>query len=76
MRFGTRDTHVPADRGGAAGGESQTRFFRRFRRICLIGYYPTPTGVAELGYIGYPPSARFAGPPPPVLAMLGDEPGV
>lgn len=63
-------------RRAAAGGASEARFFKRFRRICLIGYYTTPTGVAELGYIGYQPSARFAGPPPQVLARLGIEPGV
>lgn len=55
----------------AAGSEPHARFFRRFRQICLIGYYTTPTGVAELGYIGYQPSARFEGPPPEVLARLG-----
>lgn len=58
----------------AAGGVAESRFFRRFRRICLIGYYTTPTGVAELGYVGYQPSARFAGPPPEVLARLGVKP--
>jgi hypothetical protein len=58
----------------AAGGIAEGRFFRRFRRICLIGYYTTPAGVAELGYVGYQPSARFAGPPPEVLARLGVKP--
>jgi hypothetical protein len=58
----------------AGGDEEQARFFRRFRQICLIGYYTTPAGVAELGYIGYQPSARFAGPPPQVLVKLGIEP--
>lgn len=54
-----------------AGAPSQAHFFSRFRRICLIGYYTTPVGVAEIGYVGYQPSARFAGPPPEVLAKLG-----
>ena len=58
-------------RAAGGGGAAQARFFGRFRRICLIGYYTTPAGVAELGYIGYQPSARFAGPPPAVLARLG-----
>ncbi len=55
----------------AGGGAAEARFFSRFRRICLIGYYTTASGVAELGYIGYQPSVRFAGPPPQVLARLG-----
>lgn len=54
-----------------AGAASAVRFFSRFRQICLIGYYTTPVGVAELGYVGYQPSARFAGPPAAVLARLG-----
>ena len=55
----------------AEGKQPEARFFALFRRICLIGYYTTPVGVAELGYVGYQPSARFAGPPPEVLAKLG-----
>lgn len=55
----------------AAGDPSAARFFSRFRRICLIGYYTTPAGVAELGYVGFQPSVRFAGPPSEVLAKLG-----
>lgn len=54
-----------------AGEPAAARFFSRFRRICLIGYYTTPAGVAELGYVGYQPSVRFAGPPREVLAKLG-----
>ncbi|MGC8517056.1 MAG: gluconate 2-dehydrogenase subunit 3 family protein [Steroidobacteraceae bacterium] len=55
----------------AAGSASHARFFSRFRAICLIGYYTTMTGVAELGYVGYQPSATFSGPPAEVLARLG-----
>lgn len=58
-------------RRAAAGGVAERRFFSCFRRICLIGYYTAPAGIAELGYVGYQPSARFAGPPPLVLAKLG-----
>ncbi len=47
------------------------RFVACFRRICLIGYYTTPAGVAELGYVGYQPAAHFEGPPPQVLRRLG-----
>jgi Gluconate 2-dehydrogenase subunit 3 len=58
-------------RRAAAGGVTEARFFRCFRRICLVGYYTTPVGCAELGYIGYQPSARFRGPPSQVLTRLG-----
>ncbi len=54
-----------------AGDRTAARFFSRFRNVCLVGYYTTLTGVAELGYVGYQPSATFAGPPPEVLARLG-----
>jgi hypothetical protein len=55
----------------AEGKQPEARFFDRFRHVCLIGYYTTPVGVAELGYVGYQPSPRFAGPPPEVLTRLG-----
>lgn len=55
----------------AARQEPQARFFSRLRNICLVGYYTSLTGVAELGYVGYQPSAAFKGPPPEVLARLG-----
>ena len=54
-----------------AGAAEDAHFFSRFRQICLIGYYTTARGVAELGYVGYRPSEHFAGPPPEVLARLG-----
>lgn len=54
-----------------AGEDAAAQFFSRFRNVCLVGYYTTLTGVAELGYVGYQPSATFAGPPPEVLARLG-----
>lgn len=55
----------------AAGREPQAHFFSRLRNICLIGYYTSMSGVAQLGYVGYQPSATFKGPPPEVLALLG-----
>ena len=55
----------------AAGREPQAHFFSRLRNICLIGYYTSMSGVAQLGYVGYQPSATFKGPPPDVLALLG-----
>ena len=45
-------------------------FFRRFRSICLLGFYTTPEGWADLGYLGNKPSASFPPPPAEVLARL------
>ena len=55
----------------AVGREPKAHFFSRLRNICLIGYYTSMSGVAQLGYVGYQPSATFKGPPPEVLALLG-----
>jgi gluconate 2-dehydrogenase gamma chain len=45
-------------------------FFRRFRSICVTGFYTTPEGWADLGYVGNKPAASFPDPPPEVLARL------
>jgi hypothetical protein len=46
-------------------------FFGRVRQICLIGYYSSNVGMADLGYVGNQPSTRFTGPPTEILARLG-----
>jgi hypothetical protein len=48
-----------------------SRFFRRFRDLVAVGYYTTPDGMKELGYVGNVPLARFDGPPAEVIAKLG-----
>jgi hypothetical protein len=55
----------------AAGRQPHAHFFSRLRNICLVGYYTSMSGVAQLGYVGYQPAATFTGPPPEVLALLG-----
>lgn len=47
------------------------RFFARFRDLTSGGYFTTPLGMKELGYIGNMPLITFAGPPPEVLKKLG-----
>ena len=47
------------------------RFFHTFRDLVMAGFYTTPEGSRDIGYVGNLPSQTFAGPPPEVLARLG-----
>lgn len=47
------------------------RFFARFRDLTAGGYFSTPVGMKDLGYVGNTPLAEFKGPPPEVLRQLG-----
>ncbi len=46
------------------------RFFSKFRDLCASGYYTTPEGMKDIGYVGNVPSPEFKGPTPEVLAHL------
>jgi hypothetical protein len=46
-------------------------FFRLFRDLVATGYYTTPVGMKDLGYVGNLPLARFDGPPAELVAKLG-----
>ena len=46
-------------------------FFKRFRHLAAGGYYTTPQGMRELGYVGNTPSANFDGPTLAALKHLG-----
>ena len=48
-----------------------SRFFRRFRSLAAAGFYTTPAGMRDLGYVGNVPLARFEGPPADLVARLG-----
>ena len=48
-------------------------FFAKFRELTAGGFYSTPEGWKDLGYIGNVPMAEFPGPPPEVLKHLGLE---
>jgi Gluconate 2-dehydrogenase subunit 3 len=61
----------PAAEGSALA--MQSRFFRRFRDLTTAGYYTTPVGMKDLGYIGNFPMAKFEGPPPELIKKLGLE---
>lgn len=47
------------------------RFFARFRDLTAGGFYTTPEGTRDIGYIGNTPLATFDGPPEAVLKQLG-----
>lgn len=49
----------------------QVRFFERFRYLAAGGYFTTPQGMQELGYVGNRPTPTFAGPTPEALKHLG-----
>jgi hypothetical protein len=46
-------------------------FFRRFRNLVAAGFYTTPVGMKDIGYVGNVPLARFDGPPPDLVERLG-----
>jgi len=51
--------------------ELPSKFFRRFRNLTTTGFYTTPVGMKDLGYVGNVPSATFDGPPADLVAKLG-----
>lgn len=46
-------------------------FFAGFRNLVAGGYYTTPAGRSDIGYVGNMPLPAFEGPPPEVLRHLG-----
>jgi hypothetical protein len=51
--------------------EHPARFFSRFRDLTMSGFYTTPEGMKDVGYIGNVALQKFDGPPKVVLAHLG-----
>lgn len=60
--------HAPAAPPELAGASA---FFARFRNLTAGGFYTTPAGMKDIGYVGNTPMAEFKGPPRAVLAKLG-----
>ncbi len=48
-------------------------FFAKMRNLTAGGFYTTPEGWKDIGYVGNTPMAEFPGPPPEVLKHLGLE---
>ncbi len=51
--------------------KAQQQFFGRFRALAAGGYYTTPQGMKDVGYVGNVPTVDFAGPTPEALKHLG-----
>ena len=47
------------------------KYFAKFRSLTASGFYTTPQGMTDLGYVGNTPMAKFDGPPQEVLDRLG-----
>lgn len=47
------------------------QFFARFRDLTAGGFYTTPEGMKDVGYIGNVPLASFDGPPAGLIKKLG-----
>lgn len=60
--------HVPKAKPEFREG---AQFFKRFRDLTAGGYYTTPEGMKDIGYVGNVPLEKFEGPPPEVLKQLG-----
>jgi hypothetical protein len=46
-------------------------FFKRFRNLVAAGFYTTPVGMKDIGYVGNVPLAKFEGPPADLVEKLG-----
>ena len=47
------------------------KFFAKFRDLTAGGFYTTPVGMKDIGYVGNVPLATFAGPPSEALKKAG-----
>jgi hypothetical protein len=55
----------------APNAATAARFFARFRDLTAGGFYTTPVGMKDIGYVGNVPLEKFDGPPLAVLKKLG-----
>ena len=47
------------------------QFLKRFRDLTAGGFYTTPEGMKDIGYVANVPLATFDGPPPAALKKPG-----
>ena len=47
------------------------KFFAKFRDLTAGGFYTTPVGMKDIGYVGNTPLAKFDGPPLEALRKAG-----
>ena len=55
----------------APASATAARFFAKFRDLTAGGFYTTPVGMKDIGYVGNVPLTKFDGPPPEVLKKVG-----
>lgn len=58
---------VPA-LGASESGDAS--FVNRFRELCLLGYYTSPAGMKDIGYVEPTPSQEWRGQPEVVLNRI------
>jgi len=51
--------------------QSAAKFFARYRELTVGGFYTTPIGMKDIGYVGNVPLTSYEGPPKEVLKKLG-----
>ncbi len=74
--LGDADQHAICDdicfeQTAAAEFAQAARFFARYRDLTAGGFYSTPQGRRDIGYIGNVPQATFEGPALEVLRKVG-----
>ncbi|HZC87742.1 MAG TPA: gluconate 2-dehydrogenase subunit 3 family protein [Steroidobacteraceae bacterium] len=69
QRTGICDDICDAARAAPARGDA-ARFFAVYRDLTAAGFYSTPVGREDLGYIGNVPLKHFDGPPVELLRKL------
>jgi Gluconate 2-dehydrogenase subunit 3 len=62
---------ISHDSEGDEASKAASKFFKRYRNLTASGFYTTPVGMKDLGYVGNVPLARFDGPPADLVAKLG-----
>lgn len=50
------------DQMAGSANAAEHEFFKRFRKLTLGGYYTTPEGFKDIGYIGNVPMSSYPGP--------------
>jgi hypothetical protein len=62
---------ICSERNAAPQSTTAAKFFARFRDLTAGGFYTTPIGMKDIGYVGNVPMEKFEGPPAAVLKKLG-----
>ena len=66
-----RRRHLLPCEGAARSSRRAAKFFAKFRDLTAGGFYTTPVGMKDIGYMGNVPLARFDGPPLEALKKAG-----